>query len=455
MKRIFCGTLLEADGWRDGVLVALTDDGLITEISAGAARDADTILRGVVIPGMPNVHSHAFQRLLAGRTGPRDNTADSFWSWREAMYGCARGIGPDELQAVAAWVFTSMLKAGYTACGEFHYIHHRPDGAGYGRLGEMSIRLLEAAEASGIGLTLLPVLYCQSGFSGEPLTAAQKRFVNSAESYLRLLEECREVVSGLPLARLGVAPHSLRAVPAQVLNEVLDAWADKDCPIHIHIAEQPAEVNDCKLYLGLRPVEYLLRECEVDRRWCLVHATHVSETELTAAAALGVVAGVCPTTEADLGDGCFASAGWLSAGGHLAIGSDSNVRICPAEELRLLEYNARMRSGQRNVLRAEGQSCGRFLYQHAALAGGRALGQAVGALQPGFRADLVELDVGHELLADREPDAMLDSWVFAGDSNMIRSVWVAGRRVIEKGRHALEDRLRREFRLADRAVARP
>ncbi len=454
MKHIYCKTLLGPDGWFDDAVLAVTEGGRITAIGTGTARDADTALRGVVIPGMPNVHSHAFQRLLAGRSGPRDDTEDSFWSWREAMYGCAMRIGPDQLQAVAAWVFTSMLKSGYTACGEFHYLHHRPDGGRYGRLGEMSVRLLEAAAASGIALTLLPVLYCQSGFSGEPLTTAQKRFANTAERYLRLLEDCREVVSGLPLARLGVAPHSLRAVPVRVLNEVLDAWADKDSPVHIHIAEQPAEVKDCELNLGSRPLDYLLRECEVDRRWCLVHVTHVSEAELTAAAALGVVAGICPTTEADLGDGCFASAGWLGAGGQLAIGSDSNVRICPAEELRLLEYNARMRSGQRNVLHARGQSCGRFLYQHAALAGGRALGQAIGALQPGFRADLVELDTRNELLADREPDAMMDSWVFAGDSGMIRSVWVAGRRVIENGRHALEDRLRREFRLADRAVAR-
>jgi len=454
MRRIHCGTLLQREGWLDNAILEVSGGGLIRDLSRGGPRDADVSLPGVVIPGMPNVHSHAFQRLLAGRSGPRDPAPDSFWSWREAMYRCARQIGPDELMTVAAWVFAEMLKSGYTSCGEFHYVHHRPGGAPYGRPAEMSARLLEAASASGIGLTLLPVLYCSAGLAGERLTAAQQRFFNTPEQYLRLLEDCRDLLAGLPTAVLGIAPHSLRAVPATALNEVLNGWPDKDCPVHIHIAEQPAEVEDCVAHLGARPLEYLLRECEVGDRWCLVHATHVNESELRGAAAERAVIGVCPTTEADLGDGAFATADWIRAGGRFAIGSDSNARIGVAEELRLMEYNARMRSGQRNVLRAQGQSCGRFLYQHAARAGGRAIGQSVGTLEPGFRADLVELDADHELLSGRQPDEVMDSWVFAGGNGMIRAVWVAGRPVVENGRHRDEDILRLAFRRAAAGMAR-
>jgi len=340
-----------------------------------------------------------------------------------------------------------MLKAGFTSCAEFHYLHHQPGGQAYSDPAEMSMRIIEAAGASGIGLTLLPVLYCSAGFGQDRVSEEQKRFVNTPDQYLRLLESCRNAIESPTLVELGMAPHSLRAVPAEILQEVLQSWPDQRCPVHIHIAEQPAEVEACQAHLGARPVEFLLGRFAVDRRWCLVHATHMTSDETRAAAKSQATAGLCPTTEADLGDGVFRTAEGLQAGGRFAVGSDSNVRISAAEELRLLEYNERLRSGQRNVLTDNVKSCGSFLYQQAARAGGVALGQAVGRLETGFRADLVELDADHELLAGRSPDAALDSWVFAGGHAMLNSVWVAGRRVVTRGRHAADSDFRAAFAL--------
>ncbi len=444
--KIYCGTLLEGDHWRTDAVLSLTRDGIISAIEQGSPRTADTSLNGIVVPGMPNAHSHSFQRLIAGLTGPQGVQRDSFWSWRAAMYRTANQILPGQFGAVAQWVFIEMLKAGYTSCAEFHYLHHQPGGAAYADPAEMSMRLIAAAAGSGIGLTLLPVLYCSSGFGKNEVSAEQLRFANTPEQYLRLLEICRHAITASPVMQLGMAPHSLRAVPADLLQEVLQAWPDRRCPVHIHIAEQPAEVEACQAHLGARPMEFLLGQFPVDRRWCLVHATHMTTEELHSAAKSQATAGLCPTTEADLGDGVFRTVDWLSAGGNFAIGSDSNVRISVAEELRLLEYNERLRSGQRNVLTTSETSCGRFLYQHAASSGATALGQAVGRLEPGFRADFLELDCNHELLAGRDPDAVLDSWIFAGDNSMLNSVWVAGRRLVECGQHIAETESRAGFK---------
>ena len=424
--------------WRNDVVLSLTQNGVIESIEPGSAQAADATLNGIVVPGMPNAHSHSFQRLIAGLTGPQGNQHDSFWSWREAMYRTANRISPDQFGTVAQWVLVEMLKAGFTSCAEFHYLHHQPGGAAYANPAELSMRVIEAASVSGIGLTLLPVLYCSSGFGRDRVSDEQQRFASTPGQYLRLLEICQDAIRDKPLVELGVAPHSLRAVPAAILHEVLQSWPDRHCPVHIHVAEQPAEIEACLAHLGARPVEYLLAQFPVDRRWCLVHATHMTQTELQNAAKSEATAGLCPTTEADLGDGVFGTAEWLKSGGRFAIGSDSNIRISVAEELRLLEYNARLASGQRNVLTTDGMSCGRFLYQHAAVSGASALGQAVGQLKPGFRADLVELDGDHELLTGRSPDAVLDSWIFAGDNSMLNSVWVAGRRLVARGQHAAD-----------------
>lgn len=443
--KIYCKTLLQGEHWRTDAVLSVTDDGVIGAIGQGSPRSADIVLQGVVVPGMPNAHSHSFQRLIAGLTGPQGHQRDSFWSWREAMYRTANRISPVQFGAVAQWVFVEMLRAGFTSCAEFHYLHHQPGGQAYANPAEMSERVIEAATVSGIGLTLLPVLYCSAGFGQDRVSEEQKRFANSPEQYLRLLEICRSAIGNGTLVELGMAPHSLRAVPVAVLHEVLQSWQDPRCPVHIHVAEQPAEIEACLAHLGARPVEFLLGQFAVDRRWCLVHATHMTPDEAQAAAKSEATAGLCPTTEADLGDGVFRTAEWLRAGGSFAVGSDSNVRVSVDEELRLLEYNERLRSGQRNVLTDGTMSCGRFLYQHAAKAGGVALGQAVGRLETGFRADLVELDAGHELLAGRSPDAALDSWIFAGGNSMLNSVWVAGRRMVAKGRHEAEPGCRTAF----------
>ncbi|NOR19244.1 MAG: formimidoylglutamate deiminase [Xanthomonadales bacterium] len=443
--KIYCQTLLQGDTWQNDVVLEIAQDGMISSIGKDDPNTADYRIHGIVIPGMPNAHSHSFQRLIAGLTGPKGNHSDSFWSWRTAMYRCANGISPDQFGDVAKWVFTEMLKAGYTSCAEFHYLHHQADGRAYADPAEMSGQLISAAKISGIAMTLLPVLYCSAGFGKDRVNKEQRRFANTADSYLRLLDNVDHAVSANPLLALGLAPHSLRAVPAEVLQEVLQSWPHKESPIHIHIAEQPAEVEDCIRHLGARPVEWLLDQFPVDQRWNLVHATHLSDTELKLAAASQATAVLCPTTEADLGDGVFRTSDWLSAGGRFAIGSDSNVRISVTEELRLLEYNERLVRGRRNVLTTADSTCGRFLYQHAAQSGSAALGQAVGRLEPGYRADFLVLNDTHELLCGRQPDAALDSWVFAGDKSMLASVWVAGHAVIEQGHHPADATLRSAF----------
>ena len=440
--KIFCKVLLQENKWHNNVIISLGPDGIITGIEQGLEKNADESVSGIAIPGMPNVHSHAFQRAIAGRTGPAGRRQDSFWSWREAMYCCANSITPEQFSAITAYVFLEMLKAGFTSCAEFHYIHHQVNGRPFADPSEMSKRVFEAAKVSEISLTLLPVLYHSSGFGESGVTEQQKRFLNSTDQYLRLMEDCQKTVAGNTLYSLGIAPHSLRAVTGKILQEVLRAWPDQQCPVHIHIAEQPAEVESCLQHLGARPVAWLLDNFPVDERWCLVHATHLSDREVELAAARGVTAGLCPTTEADLGDGIFKAAEWLNAGGDIAIGSDSNVRISVAEELRVLEYGQRLVTGQRNFLTDSDGTCGRFLYQCMTKGGGIAIGQRVGKLDIGHRADLLVLNDGHELLNGRKPDEVMDSWIFAGDRSMIKSVWVAGRCVIKQGVHPHEESIR-------------
>lgn len=440
-RRIYCKTLLQGGHWHEDVVMEVSPDGVIECIEPAKAAAADEVLNGIVVPGMPNTHSHTFQRLIAGLTGASGHQKDSFWSWRDAMYRYASQLTPDQFALTASWVFAQMLKAGYTSCAEFHYLHHQPNGQTFNNLAEMSERLVDAASRTGIALTLLPVLYQTAGFGNTQLDPVQRRFVNDTEQYMRLLDACRLLTNEHANIELGIAPHSLRAVPGAALKEVLQSWQDTQCRIHIHIAEQPAEVESCVAYLGARPLAWLLDQFKVDDRWCLVHATHMNDDELRRATASGAVAGLCPTTEADLGDGLFRTQEWLQAGGRFSIGSDSNVRISVAEELRQLEYNERLTSGQRNVLSHPDTTCGRFLYQHAVEAGAIACGQNVGRLEPGYRADYLELDGDHLLVTGREPDAALDSWIFAGDERVIKSVWVAGQCLIKDGRHALDAQL--------------
>ncbi|WEN14054.1 formimidoylglutamate deiminase [Rhodanobacter sp. AS-Z3] len=400
-----------------------------------------------VLPGMPNLHSHAFQRAMAGLAERRSKADDSFWSWRETMYAFAAAINPDQLKAIAAQLYVEMLKAGYTHVCEFHYLHHQPDGTAYAQPEEMSLALIEAAREAGIGLTLLPVLYMSGGFDGRALSARQRRFGHSVDSYLRLLETLRAHESDD--VRVGIALHSLRAVPELALRDVLASELAQTGPIHIHIAEQIGEVQDCLATRGARPVEWLFDHAAVDARWCLVHATHLTEAETLQLARSGAVAGLCPTTEANLGDGLFPLADFLDAGGKLGIGSDSHISISPVEELRWLEYGQRLLSRHRNIAaRRQGDSVGETLWRAALNGGAQASGAPIGALRAGVRADLIVLDDSSPLLAARDARSLIDSFLFAGNTPLVRDVMVGGRWQVRNFRHRDEERIAARYRAA-------
>jgi formimidoylglutamate deiminase len=448
IRRCHAGHLWQEAGWSHEGIFGIDADGMLQTVEGGPAETLGTW----VLPGMPNLHSHAFQRAMAGLAERRGKLDDSFWSWRETMYAFAASVGPDELKAIAAQLYVEMLKAGYTQVCEFHYLHHRPDGLPYAQPEAMSLALVEAAREAGIALTLLPVLYMRGGFDGRPLSARQQRFGHEVDGYLRLLDSLRTYQdAGL---RLGIALHSLRAVPADALQAVLESGLAQDMPIHIHIAEQIGEVQDCLAMRGARPVEWLLDHAEVDARWCLVHATHLSEDETARLARSGAVAGLCPTTEANLGDGLFPLAGYLDAGGTLGIGSDSHISVSPVEELRWLEYGQRLATRHRNIAaRREGASVGQTLWRAALRGGAQAAGLPVGALRAGCRADLLVLDDGSPLLAARDDSSVLDSFVFAGNMPLVRDVMCGGRWVVRDFRHHDEERIAQRYRATVQRLA--
>jgi formiminoglutamate deiminase len=386
----------------------------------------------LAVPGLCNLHSHAFQRALAGLAETRGAEPDSFWSWREQMYRFLARMTPDQLEAIAAQAYVEMLESGFTRVGEFHYLHHGPAGVPYADRAELSTRLVAAAQGTGIGLTLLPMFYAHGGFGGAAAQPGQARFVLDLDGYAALLEACRRLVGRLPHPRVGVAPHSLRAVTPGELAQLLPLA--QGGPIHIHVAEQQREVEQCLAWSQQRPVEWLLDRAAVDRSWCLVHATHVTQAELARLARCGAVAGLCPITEANLGDGVFPADAYLRASGMLGIGSDSNVGIAASEELRLLEYGQRLSQRARNVLAAEPRSTGRTLFEAAVAGGAQALGVVAG-VQLGAPADLVALRPDHPSLLGRSGDAWLDSWIFARGHDAIEAVWSGGMKVVTDGRH--------------------
>ena len=437
-----------SDGWQAGAVLGVNAHGRLVEPADGDAE----ALGAWVLPGMPNLHSHAFQRAMAGLAECRGESEDSFWSWRETMYAFAAAIGPDELRAIAAQVYVEMLKAGYTQVCEFHYLHHQPDGTPYAQPEAMSLALVEAAREAGIALTLLPVLYISGGFDGRALSARQRRFGHDVDGYLRLLQSLRRHEDSD--LRVGIALHSLRAVPPAALREVLASEAAQSGPIHIHIAEQVGEVQDCLASRGARPVEWLFGNAEVDPRWCLVHATHLTAAETTQLARSGAVAGLCPTTEANLGDGLFPLGEYLDANGVLGIGSDSHISISPVEELRWLEYGQRLRSGHRNIAaRAPSVSVGDTLWRAALRGGAQAAGLPIGALRHGARADLIVLDDSSPLLAARDRTALLDSFVFAGNAPLVRDVMCGGRWVVRDFHHHDEARIAARYRATVSALS--
>jgi len=410
----------------------------------GVAAEAGDEPHGVIVPTLDNVHSHAFQRGMAGFAEVGGDAADSFWSWRDVMYRFALRMNPRQLEAIAAQAYVEMLESGFGRVGEFHYLHHDPDGRPYADIAEMAGGIAAAAELSGIGLTLLPVFYAHSAFGGVAPKATQRRFINSLDSYASLLERCRGVVSGLGTAIVGVAPHSLRAVTEHELLAVAEMAGQ--APVHIHIAEQDIEVADCIAWSGQRPVEWLLQHAPVRENWCLVHATHVTPAEIEAIAVSRAVAGLCPVTEANLGDGVFPLAEFLARDGCYGIGTDSNVHIGVAAELSLLEYSQRLTRRARNVVRRDKQSTGRAIMELALVGGGQAVGVTASKLAPGSPADFISLNLEHPALASRGADALLDAWIFASSGDLVDCVWVAGRKLVKEGRHVAREAVRGQFK---------
>ncbi len=435
--------VLTASGWRQNAHVIIDTEGRICAVDEGEPRGARRF--DILLPAAANVHSHSFQRAMAGLTERREHRGkDNFWSWRQLMYRFLERLDPDDIEAIAAHVQMEMLEAGYASVGEFHYLHHQLDGKSYDDPAELSYRVLNAAKTSGIGLTHLPVLYMRAGLDGGTLTGGQLRFGCTLDRFSRLYDTLIAAFRDTPNDfRLGIAPHSLRAVDRDGLQLATELAVSE--PIHIHIAEQTAEVEAVRHSLGATPVAWLLDQAPVDARWCLVHATHTDESELRKLAASQAVAGLCPITEANLGDGIFNAVKFTEHGGRLAVGSDSNVRIALAEELRLLEYSQRLHHRARVQLTSDSLSCGRFIYDQASRGGAQALARDAGRIEVGALADLVALDGGHTALRNRHGDEVLDAWVFAADDRLVRDVWSAGRHVVQEGRHIKRDAISRAF----------
>ncbi|MBA4800059.1 MAG: formimidoylglutamate deiminase [Rhizobiales bacterium] len=435
---LYAASALLPQGWASDVRLTITD-GAISAVETGVSAGASDERHTALLPAMGNLHSHAFQRAMAGLTELRGPASDSFWSWRSLMYRFALKMTPDDIEAVAAQLYVEMLEAGFARVGEFHYLHHDRNGAPYANIAEHAERIAAASAGTGIGLTLLPVFYAHSGFGGQPPIDGQRRFINSLDSFARLMEGAHRLKDTLPGMQLGIAPHSLRAVTGDELTAILPLA--EGGPIHIHVAEQVKEVEDSIAFSGARPVEWLLANAPVDNRWCLIHATHLTESEVAGMAGSGAIAGLCPITEANLGDGTFAAADFLDQGGRLGVGSDSNVLISLSGELHQLEYSQRLFHRARNVIARPNGSTGRRLFDAAVDGAGTALATKTG-LAAGSPADIVSLDVS------RAPyftgDDLLDNWIFGSDIS-VDTVWAAGRKKVTGGRHSERDAIRARF----------
>jgi formimidoylglutamate deiminase len=444
MASLYFEEALLKSGWATGVRIEIAG-GLIAGVETDTRASAGDELHRIGLPGMPNLHSHAFQRGMAGLAEIRGPNQDTFWTWRETMYRLALAMSPDDVQVVAGLAYVEMLEAGFTRVGEFHYLHHDRDGRPFRDPAEMAGQIIAAASETGIGLTLLPVFYAHGGFGGQAPAPSQRRFISDPDAFGQLIEASRRKALAHPGSVIGVAPHSLRAITPQELAAILPLAGDG--PIHIHAAEQLREVDDCLAWSGRRPVEWLLEQAAADSRWCFVHATHMTPEETQRMAAAGVVAGLCPVTEANLGDGIFNGPHFMSCGGRLGIGSDSNVLVGVADELRQLEYAQRLHGRQRNVMsRGEGASTGRTLYEAAAQGGAAALGAPAAVLAPGAPADIISLDAANPALLERRGDRVLDAWIFAARTSPVDCVWVGGRKWVEAGRHPARERIVARYR---------
>lgn len=447
---IFAERALLPGGWSRRVRITV-DGGRIAGVRTGAEPAAGDHRVDALLPALANLHSHSFQRAMAGLTEYRAGGRESFWTWRDLMYRFLDRLTPEQVEAIAAQVFLEMQEAGFAAVGEFHYVHHQPGGTPYADVAELSARIMAAAAATGIGLTHLPVLYSYGGAGRAALAGGQLRFGNDVARFAALLDAARAHARALPADCLvGIAPHSLRATCPEDLAAALPLAAGR--PVHIHVAEQPKEVADILAWLGARPVEWLLANAPVDGGWCPIHATHMTAGETRALAATGAVAGLCPITEANLGDGPFDGPGWIAAAGAFGLGSDSNVRISLVEELRTLEYSQRLRDLQRNVMVDGEGSVGAFLYAGAARGGARALGRDAGRIAEGALADLVAIDGGHPALCALDGDRLLDGLCVAAPDGVVSDLWSAGRHQVRAGRHVARDRILPAYRAAVAAL---
>lgn len=441
---IFSNSALLPSGWAKNVRFTLKGGAIETIVCNTVPQSGDSRV-DTLLPALGNLHSHSFQRAMAGQTEYRSAVRDSFWSWRSLMYKFLEHLTPCDIQAITAQAYLEMQEAGYASVGEFHYVHHQPGGGTYDNIAETSSRVFEASSETGIGLCHLPVLYTFGGAERAKLSHEQQRFGNDPHRFAQLLDAADQDFSALPDdARLGVAPHSLRAVDPEGLSFV--QAMRKDDPIHIHISEQAAEVEQIQSWLGARPVEWLLNNVQVDERWCLIHATQMTDAETVAMAKSGAVAGLCPITEANLGDGPFNAPEFLLAGGSFGIGSDSNVFISLNEELRLLEYSQRLRDLSRNVFVEGCKSVGETLYTAAAKGGATALGRRAGVLLPGALADMVAINTDIASLCALPKDRLLDGLIFATGNNAVTDVWSAGRHCVTDGRHINGDLISRRFK---------
>ncbi|MEG2898796.1 MAG: formimidoylglutamate deiminase [Massilia sp.] len=446
MTALFARHALLPQGWQRDVLLEWDSAGDLTQVAPGARPPLKVARAEYVLPGMVNLHSHAFQRALGGLTETGSDGPDSFWTWRDLMYRFAARITPEGIEAIAAQLFAECLRHGYTSVCEFHYLQRAVDGTSYARPAETAERVAAAAQLAGMGVTLLPVLYSHAGFGAQPLTPGQARFRTDVDDVLGIVESLAPLRGGQ--LEVGAAPHSLRAAGIDAIR-ALAAGLPPARPLHIHIAEQEAEVAQCIAHTGQRPVAYLLDQLALDERWCLVHATHLDAVEITGLAASGAGAGLCPTTEANLGDGLFPLAPYIAAGGRFGIGSDSHVSQSPVEELRWLEYGQRLQHRQRNVAHVPAQrSVGDFLWQAALTGGAQATGRRVGALEVGRRADLLVLDAQHPNLDGVDHAEVLGRMVFCGNDNLVRDVLCGGRWVVQGGRHRAQEAIASRYRQA-------
>jgi len=449
MKSVWAKQALTSNGWQKNVLIEVDETGHISSVKAGVSKTSlrsKTHICGALLPAPANIHSHAFQRAMAGMTERRGrDPGDNFWAWRKLMYRFLDQLTPDDIKFIAAFVQMEMLEAGYAANTEFHYMHHQKDGTPYDNPAELSGRIAAAADETGIGLTLLPVLYEQGGCDGRPLGQGQVRFGNNIDAFEKLLAGANAFTSKLPAdTRLGVAPHSLRAVSREALSDIISLRPDD--VVHMHLAEQVDEVEEVFASYGARPVEWLFEHHKVDQRWCLIHLTQMEPSETIAVAKSKAIAGLCPITEANLGDGIFDAVRYFENSGRFGIGSDSNIRISFAEELRGLEYSQRLILRARAVLATEQVSNGRLLFDGAVQGGAQASGRKSGAIKVEYLADMLSLETRHIDLLGREEDMLLDSFIFAGNKTMISDVWSAGRHLVENGRHQNQETITANYR---------